>query len=88
MKNKYRYPGPGQYNLSKNFIKEKISKIESFGTLDQRFKYKNLNIENNDDYNEYINEKLNRELYLKDDPVFDDNIQYKINRKILEIRRQ
>ena len=88
MKNKYRYPGPGQYNLSKNFIKEKISKIESFGALDQRFKYKNLNTENNDDYNEYINEKLNRELYLKDDPVFDDNIQYKINRKILEIRRQ
>ena len=88
MKNKYRYPGPGQYNLSKNFIKEKISKIESFGTLDQRFKYKNLNTENNDDYNEYINEKLNRELYLKDDPVFDDNIKFKINRKILEIRRQ
>ena len=88
LKNKYRYPGPGQYNLSKNFIKEQISNIKSFGILEERFKYKNLNLEENDNYNEIINEKINRQLYVKTNYDFDDKIQYKMNRKFLELKRQ
>ena len=88
LKNRYRYPGPGQYDLSKNFIKDEISNVKSFGILDKRFKYKDLNSEKDDKYNDYIDEKMNRHLYLKTNFDYDNKMQYKINRKLLEMKRE
>ena len=88
MKNSYRYPGPGQYNLGKKFIKDEISNVNSFGILAERFKYKNLNSEKNDNYNEYIDEIINRQLYLKTNFDYIDKIQYKINSQFLKMKRE
>ena len=88
MKNKYRYPDVGQYNLSKNFIKDEISNVNSFGILSKRFKYEDFNPYKDDNYNEYIDEKNHRYLYLKTNYQYDDKIQYKINQKFLKIKEE
>ena len=83
MKNQYRYPVVGQYNLGKNFIKDEISNVKSFGILSQRFK--NLNLKNEDEYND-INTQ--RKSYQKINYGYEDKIKYKINQKFLEIKKK
>ena len=83
MKNQYRYPEVGQYNLGKDFIKGEISNVKSFGILSQRFK--NLNLKNEDEYND---NNTQRELYQKINYGYEDKIKYKINQKFLEIKKK
>ena len=80
--NTERHPGPGQYDLEKDFIKKETSNVQSFGTLSERFtrakSFDNkgiteLNIENNKYKNNY---------------KFDDKLKYKIDSKYLELKRK
>jgi len=80
--NTERHPGPGQYDLEKDFIKKETSNVQSFGTLSERFTraksfdskgITELNIENNKYKNNY---------------KFDDKLKYKIDSKYLELKRK
>ena len=82
MKNQYRYPAPGQYNLVKNFIKGEISNVKSFGILSQRFK--NVNLHNE----EYNDENIKKQSLDKINYGYEDKMKYKINQKFLEIKKQ
>ena len=84
MKNRYNYPGPGQYNLGKKFIKDEISNVKSFGILAQRFQKLNSPEFNDDDYDE----KINRHQYTKVNYKYEDKMQYKINKRLLELKRE
>ena len=84
MKNQYRYPVVGQYNLSKNFIKDEISNVKSFGILSQRFK--NLYLQKDND--EYNDDNIQRQLHQKVNFEYEDKMKYKINQKFLEIKKQ
>ena len=86
MKNKYKYPGPGQYNIGKNFIKDEISNVKSFGILSQRFN--NLNKQKDNYNNDYYDEKINRQLYTKVNYKYEDKMNYKINKQLLELKRK
>ena len=86
MKNRYRYPVVGQYNLSKNFIKDEISNVNSFG-LSERFKNKIPNLSKYDNYDEYIDEQINRQLYQKINFIYDDNMMNKLNQRFLEMKK-
>ena len=81
-KNKYYYPGPGQYDLSKNFIKDEISNVKSFGILSQRFKINKYND------NTELDDEINRQLYQKTNFEYEDKLIHKINKKILEMNKQ
>ena len=57
-KNTNKQPGPGQYDIEKDFIKKETSNVKSFGTLSERFKRvksldKKENKENKDEKKEY-----------------------------------
>ena len=59
-KNVNKLPGPGEYNLEKDFLKKKVSNINSFGVLSERFTKpddKNINKESN------INNETTGEMY-------------------------
>ena len=84
LKNRYKYPGPGQYNIIGNFIKDEVSNVKSFGILAERFNYNNLP-KNNDDIYDY---KTQRHLYDKKNFEYDDEMQNKINKKLLELKEQ
>ena len=85
MKNRYKYPGPGQYNIGKNFIKDEISNVKSFGILSQRFNNLNKQIGDN---NDYYDEKINRQLYTKVNYKYEDKMNYKINKQLFELKRE
>ena len=83
-KNKNRQPGPGQYDIEKDFIKKETSNVKSFGTLSERFKRaKSLENKGNKE-----NKEENKEYKYKIDYKFEDRIQNKIDSKYLEIKRQ
>ena len=77
-----RQPGPGQYDLEKDFIKKETSNIQSFGTLSERFKRaKSLNNKGNKEQNKDNSKyKINYKL--------DDKLKYKIDSKYLELKRK
>ena len=77
-----RQPGPGQYDLEKDFIKKETSNVQSFGTLSERFKRaKSLNIKGDKEQNK--ENKKYRFNY-----KFDDKLKYKIDSKYLELKRK
>jgi len=80
-KNTKRQPGPGQYDIEKDFIKKETSNVKSFGTLSERFKRaKSLESKGKkEDHKEY-KYKINYK--------FEDKIKMKIDSKYLEIKRQ
>ena len=80
-KNTSRQPGPGQYDIEKNFIKKETSNVKSFGTLSERFK-RAKSLENKGSKDE------NKEYKYKIDYKFEDKIKVKIDSKYLELKRQ
>ena len=73
-----RQPGPGQYDLEKDFIKKETSNVQSFGTLSERFKRaKSLDNKQNKENNKY---KINY--------IFEEKIKFKIDSKYLELKRK
>ena len=61
------FPGPGEYNLSSNFIKKPISNIHCFNSCEKRFngKFKNENFPGPGNYIQLNNWKLKSKLNLK-----------------------
>ena len=59
--NEEKMPGPGEYNLEGKLIKKEISNIKSFGSVVERFNFKNQSEEenpNNSNIKEYINQSI------------------------------
>ena len=83
--NTERHPGPGQYDLEKDFIKKETSNVQSFGTLSERFKIvKSLDSKRNKDQNKLYDQYNNYNIDYK----FEDKIKYKIDSKYLELKRK
>ena len=81
--NTKREPGPGQYDIEKDFLKKEVSNVKSFGMLSERFKTSKI-LENTEldekekDKNKF--DKINNE--------FEDKMNIKINRRYLELKKE
>ena len=81
---KNKLPGPGQYDLGKNFIKKDISNVKSFGILSERFKISKSTDYNKIDEEEELNKGENSYFNNK----YEEKVKIKIDSKYLELKKE
>ena len=81
--NMEREPGPGQYDLEKDFIKKEVSKVKSFGILSERFK-----TSSSLDNNKLSERDREKNKYDKTNYKFEDKMRIKINSRYLELKKE